>query len=307
MIFSEQTGCFFGVVSKIDNGVNIMKKGLSWLLILIMLLSCFVCHSLAEEEENEGTVEIVSDPQELTGILDEAEEEPFAPDNLEKAIFGKDDRITVRNPSSYPYSAIALMDIKFKCGCHSQATGYMVGKKLLLTAAHCVVCTKHGQWAKTIDFYFGYKSKKNYLYKYSGYWRAWAGNTFKNKKYTMVDDYACIRLLGKNVGDYTGWFGSRWNVPVKTSESEYYYVAGYRDGKLKYATGKVKRSGSNYEYLNYEIDQMAGNSGGPIFDMNNRAVGIIIAENKALGNFGYVLNSDVRQVYDTADAYRGTR
>ena len=277
-----------------------MKKILC-LLFLVMFIFSLTVPSFAEEEESgEGTVEIIESAEEISEMLEEKSGEPFAPDTVEKGIFGADGRITVSSPSTYPFSAIAFMEVKGKCGHNWEGSGFMVDKDMLITAAHCIVCPDCGQFAKTADFYFGYKNAKNYYYKYTGNWWAWAGNTFKNKEYTTAGDYAAIKLY-KNVGDTTGWFGTWWNIPETSVKNHFFYAAGYRDKKLKYDLGTAEMTG-DHEFLSFQMDTVPGNSGGPIFDTDYYAIGIIIAENP-LNNIGHVLTDEVK----TAMSYARSR
>ncbi len=289
-----------------------MKRWLIWLTTIVMLFSFMALPAMAEEnpeegeitqevpdeefsEENEGSVGILEDAEPAEELPEEDEDdgtEAYAPDDLEKTIFGKDDRFSVK-PSNYPYSAIAYMEVTAQCGCSWAGTGLMVNKHRMLTAAHCLVCTKHGKWAKNLKLYFGYSSKKKYVYKYSGKWYAWVGDTFKNKSYRMDWDYACVRLY-KNVGNKTGWFKADWSASDSKLKSKWITVAGYRDGKLKAAVGTVQPYG--YNHLSYTIDTLPGTSGGPIFDNDYRVYGINIAQSE-VANYGYRLGDLVKYVY----------
>ena len=120
--------------------------------------------SVVKCEGGYGTVEIRDHGPEAAAEEVGAEEyKPFIPDDLEKTVFGKDDSITVSNPASYPFSAIAYMEVTGKCGCDWTASGYMVGTDKMLTAAHCLFCTEHWEQAEKIIFYFGYKNRRNYM------------------------------------------------------------------------------------------------------------------------------------------------
>ena len=143
-----------------------MKK---W-IVLTLICTLLLMPAAWAEEDNEGTVIVIDDWTATEDAAPEAstEEDPFVPDTVGRAVFNADGRVTVFNPAAYPYSAIAYMDIVGTCGDHWSGTGFMVGKNRLLTASHCLVCSDHSAWAKTIDFYFGYKSRRNYLYRYSG-------------------------------------------------------------------------------------------------------------------------------------------
>lgn len=275
-----------------------MKKIFCLLFLVVFVFSFSTLSSAEEAEGGEGTVEILESAEDLADRLEEVGGEPFAPDTVEKTIFGKDGRITISNPSTYPFSAIAYMEVWGKCGHNWTGSGFMVDKDMLITAAHCIVCPTCSAWAKKANFYFGYKNARNYYYKYTGDWWAWAGNLFKNKEYTTTGDYAAIKLY-KNVGNTTGWFGTWWNASETRIKNHFFYAAGYRDKTLKYDLGTVDLIGKNHEFLSFNMDTVPGNSGGPIFDTENYAVGIIIAGNSQ-NNIGYVLTDNVRNAMTNA-------
>ncbi len=219
--------------------------------------------------------------------------EPFVPEDTVRTVFGKDDRITVKNPSEYPFSAVSNMYITASCGCGWVGTGFMIDENMLLTAAHCMRCIQHGTWADQVTFYFGYKNGKNYLYKYEGGWSAMAGTVFPNRQYdfeALCNDWCAVKL-DEPVGKTTGTFGVRL-ADDRQIASDKYTVAGYRDNKLKYDKGWAKV----YEYepslILYRMDDLPGNSGGPIFSPDYYAVGIICAEDEDY-NYGLRLTDAV--------------
>ncbi|MCQ2457313.1 MAG: trypsin-like peptidase domain-containing protein [Clostridia bacterium] len=263
-------------------------------LSLILFILPFA-GSAEEAEDNSGEV-IIMDEQTLTGEMSPGTEvQPFIPEDVEqdRTIFGYDDRVTVKNPKNYPFSAIAYMEVHAGCGCKWTGSGFMVGEDRLMTAAHCLVCSDHSEWADQITFYFGYKSKNNYACKYNSRWTAYVGNTFPNRSYTADYDYGCVKLEKKKVGNTVGWFGMRWNDSLSTLTDTYVYVAGYRDG-LKYDTGYINDADRNKLY--YTMDTLPGTSGGPIFDSDDYAIGINIAQNDSY-NTGYRINDDVLECY----------
>lgn len=277
-----------------------MKKYLvafvSVFLIICLALSFCIADG-AREESNEGEVILIDDLDEFStdeSSTSEQELTPFMPEGIDKAIIGKDDRYTV-NPAAYPFSAISYMRVKGWCGCGWTGSGFMVGRNKLLTAAHCLVCTKHSSWAKEITFYFGYRNEKNYSYRYSGAWKAWAGNLFGNRSYTVVNDFGCV-TLNESVGEKTGWFGVRFYGSKTDMRNRLLHVAGYRDGILRNADGfGAERDG---DFWRYTIDMLPGNSGCPVFESDNYAIGINIAEvkndkNAPLYNTGFVITQKV--------------
>lgn len=206
----------------------------------------------------------------------------FMPDSLEedstdRMVIGSDDRVTVKDTSAYPFSAIAYMKVHARCGCDWECSGFMVGPRGLLTGAHCLVCSTHHKTASRITFYFGYKKKGKYLYKYDGETSYWYGTDCSGSNYTEWD-YAYVRFK-KRVGDKTGWFGTK--VMSDTSiTSKYLTVAGYRSGKLKYDAGFAKVDSPRV--ISYQADTKPGTSGCPVYykeNGNTYAVAINVAQN----------------------------
>lgn len=267
-------------------------------LLALTILTAFAAVSLAENPTptGEGTV-IVSDKPIEEVVGQEGKAEPFVPDGTDKTVFYDDGRITVADTSAYPYSAIAYMVCWGDCECDWTGTGFMVGSDQLLTAAHCLICPTHGKWAKRIDFYFGFRNSRNYKLKYSGSWSALVGNGFDNHEYSVHGDYGCVKLR-ERIGDQVGWFGTWRDLSDTQLASQYVYVAGYKDGELKYDSGTV--SPSTWEHMAYKIDTLPGTSGCPIFTSDYFAIGINIAENSQT-NLGYRLSQTVMDGFNQLD------
>lgn len=126
----------------------------------------------------------------------------YNPNPFNRMVIGSDDRVTIRDTSAFPYSAIAYMKVHARCGCNWNCTRFMVGPKGMITGAHCLVCSTHHKTADTITFYFGYRSKKKYFYKYNGSFHYWYGTDFSDSGYDSEWDYGYIKLK-KRVGDKT--------------------------------------------------------------------------------------------------------
>lgn len=282
-----------------------MKKWFVISLTMAMLSVPAVVFADESSQSNEGTVIVVDvwDAEES----DIHEEEPFipgdidkaalAPEDVNKSIIGTDDRVMVNDPYSYPFSAIALMNVTAKCGDSWSSTAFMVGPDRLITASHCLVCNEHSSWAECIDFYFGFNNYSDYRYHYGGKWTAYAGNIYDDHEYSIVNDFGVIKLYD-NVGDIVGWFGTYWGMSDSSIESELLYEAGYRDGRIGYDLGFVKVLDNDHVY--YTLDTVPGYSGGPIFTADNYAVGVNIAE-RDIDNIGFRLSNKVKNYLDSLE------
>lgn len=207
--------------------------------------------------------------------LPEVSMTPFAPDSLDKAIIGTDDRITISNTGVYPYSAIAYLEVTGSCGCNWTATGFMVSRDCLMTGAHCVFCGDHNQGASNFIMYFGYKSNKNYMLKYTDETNYWYGtNVYENGEFNTDWDFAFIKLR-QPVGDKTGWFGLSVQDDAQLRGASF-EVAGYRDGLLKTSRAGTTSIRSQYN-ITYDNDTLSGNSGCPVFTDDYYAVAINVA------------------------------
>ncbi len=268
-------------------------------LFLVMALGQFAMESLAEEaEQPEGKIRTM-DPAVLTAELGNAggwSIEPWCGENQEKVVFGKDDRLRVSNPTEYPFICIAYMNVTGECGDAWTGTGFLIGKDLLMTAAHCLVCPKHGKWADDIDFYFGYKNKRNYYLKYSQGWHAFVGNTFEDGEYSFRGDYGLVRL-NKEIGNITGWLGISGKKDEELDGS-FCYTAGFQDGMLQYDSGTV--SVWDDELIYYQIDTTPGSSGGPVFTSDNYAIAVNVAEN-GIWNYGFRMTDEVFQTIENME------
>lgn len=266
-----------------------MKRTPAVLLLLLLTLLTLPCLALAEADTGgvaTPAMDMSLEEAAAQGLLpelpvDDAAVTPFQPDTLEKTVVGADNRTTISSPRTYPYSAIAYMQVKARCGCEWTGSGFMVSKDCLMTGAHCVACTKHGDTACNITLYFGYKSNKNYLLKYDGATTYWYGTNFRDSQgtYNTDWDYAYVHLE-KNVGDTTGWFGltAMSDSSLRTS---YLEVAGYRRGELKTSHGHVP--GVWDLVLFHDADTEHGYSGCPIFNNDYYVVAINVAGDNWMG------------------------
>ncbi len=277
-----------------------MKK---WILTLTALLLCagMLSAAMAEATETmgEGTVTFAGEAAGESAGGGEAAEpvtaEAVVPEGMSRAVIGLDDRITISNVSEFPYSAIAYLEVTAKCGCSWDGTGFVAGKPdIVMTAAHCLICTEHGEWANKLTMYFGFRNRGSYMYRYNGSWNACVGTVFPSGRYSIEKDWGIIRV-NENLAEKVGGMGSYFGISDSDIPSKYVNVAGYRDGKLRVDSGF--QSVLDSDHTRFEMDEVSGNSGGPIFDDDGYAVGIIIAErmreDSPVYNVGYRLTGEI--------------
>lgn len=288
------------------------KRCISSLLLLLALL--LVLPTILAEAPVKGNVTKVNvsslETQEQAAFDPSLLEiEPYAPEGMDKAIIGADDRKTITNVFKYPFSAISYLEVEAYCGCDPWvASGFMISKNVMLTAAHCLVCQDHGRLADEITAYFGYKNARNYQVKYDGGMTFWVGTTFYQGggKYGydhegMTQDYAYIKL-DRNIGDKTGWFGWRVHKDSDFGQTPV-CVTGYRDNLLKMDYGYTYEERYSDDLMTYYIDIVAGNSGCPVYTYDYYALGINIAEARSGEvNYGRRLTpSLVRSIHQDTD------
>lgn len=229
------------------------------------------------QEENVTVIDLAQMPAGEAGEPIEFASEAFIPEGIEKDIIGADNRVTIDNPSVYPYCAIANLHLKWKCGCSGTGTGFLIGADVMMSAAHIACCQYHNEPLSTMTAYFGYRSNKNYAYKYNDKFTFWYNsNFFASSGYVWNDwDYSYFKLNAR-VGDTVGWLGCAARTD-ENLEMTLVEVAGYRDGVLKTDWDYLHVVNDNV--VSYENDTLPGNSGCPVFDSDYYVLAINTSAN----------------------------
>ncbi|MBF0778530.1 trypsin-like peptidase domain-containing protein [Streptococcus cuniculi] len=195
-------------------------------------------------------------------------------------IFGKDDRVAVKNVKASPYRQVVALFIVHKGQIRWNGSGVLIAPNKVLTAAHVIrnpetnetyekviavpansgTTAPYGRIQGSTYYFF-----TNYINDYS------AGYNF-NK---MSEDMAVVTLDSsfKSVGQLSVTKSVTVGQPVD--------VVGYPWDKNKHmyiSSGKVEKIAS--KLIRYRNDTLPGNSGGPVLDKQNRIVAINVAEPK---------------------------
>ncbi|MBE9106016.1 trypsin-like serine protease [Nostoc cf. edaphicum LEGE 07299] len=214
------------------------------------------------------------------------------------SVFSPDGRTKVSNTTTFPFSAIGKMRIRWKGpdGVIDTAddiiingSGAMISPYHFLTAGHCVYNTRYGGWADKIEVMLG--STGNIIagtnrsdYEYyseakSVHTRSFEGWTQgdQTKSETFQYDIGLV-TLDRNIGNFTGWFN--YGYDENLSSGTLMNVTGYpsdkfdsnSDGKFDNydmwtQSGKITSTTDSILRSN-ELDILPGNSGGPLW-LNN--------------------------------------
>jgi V8-like Glu-specific endopeptidase len=72
--------------------------------------------------------------------------------NTLESVFGKDDRVRITPTNRVPFNRIAHLRIKSSVGSgYFQGTGFLIGKRIIATAGHCVYLHDYGGWPMEIE------------------------------------------------------------------------------------------------------------------------------------------------------------
>jgi protease YdgD len=128
--------------------------------------------------------------------------------DLEWNVFGADDRLSITS-TAMPWSTIGRVS--------TACTGTLVGKRLMLTAAHCVFDAKTQEVSKNFTYFYPNVINGTALVS-SWMRRVWYGT--KTPDSARAKDWALVELK-EPLGEKYGWMAVR-----KTSPAVVFYAAG---------------------------------------------------------------------------------
>ncbi len=190
---------------------------------------------------------------------------------------GCDGRTQVSNVNIAPYNKIALLLIEWSEDVTTQAMGFLINSKHMLTNAHCVYNPEYGT-VKSITAYFG---AKGYTYSSSISASDWSYCSSYPSDDSASNDWAHIEL-GSSPG--RGYFSLSASVTSSTTLT----LCGYLGDRAIYDMDATINNRLWYMYkmsgvaegvyskclYYYKIDTNRGQSGSPIYNSANQVVGI---------------------------------
>ena len=184
----------------------------------------------------------------------------------------------ITNVTTFPSRAICrlkwyISSTEVGCG-----TGFLVGKNLLLTNAHCVMnMNNNDSYLTNWLAYPGYMEGSSYSNLSTGWSRIIYSSNWKTT-HAAEDDW-CLCILGDDLGSTVGYMGLR----------AYTYNSGLQDSTVACLGYPVSPGNGEYQYLTYGTIEnvwdgyfagsfavINGMSGGPIVETSdqNKAVGL---------------------------------
>ncbi len=227
------------------------------------------------------------------------------------AIVGDDNRVSVSNAMTKPYSATCYLRATFKKSDGATFTtgfsGFLIGPNLLLTCGHGVYHTELKQMSQKLEVFPAMNgSNPNYISSTLAKRVVCSEKYISNLNYE--NDWAIVEL-NENIGYNYGWLGIRWNsgsfvgtdiwntgYPSGNGAPSWQNVYGTR---MALGKGRVLDCGPNF--LRGAWDATGGNSGGPVFAPYSYggydAVGILTCgspENTFGGDYMYAYTQATR-------------
>ena len=176
---------------------------------------------------------------------------------------GTTDQRTKVDPTKEPYDGIALLKLQYSST--MVGTGFLISPNVIVTAAHNLKNIKD-VWCDGVTVYIGNQEREVKKYLIPADWSA--------NNHLVKDDYGVI-ILDEMVTDAT-----HFTLSSAAAGKGTYTVAGYCYWNNNY--GLYMQSGTVYEATDsdgssvyrYQIDEVGGQSGGPVYNSSNKVIGI---------------------------------
>jgi glutamyl endopeptidase len=190
-------------------------------------------------------------------------------ESLLEVVIGEDDRIRVTNVSAFPWRVICSLRIRAADGSNWIGTAWLVGRRTLITAGHCVYMHDRGGWAANIEVIPGRNAAEMPFGSCPATsFRSVAGWTQRKQR---EFDYGAIILPEEcTYGDELGFFGiaNLSDLPLRQLTIN---LSGYPGDKPPgthwYHSRRISTVGSSV--FSYDIDTAGGQSGAPVWRLRN--------------------------------------
>ena len=212
----------------------------------------------------------------------------------QEALIEEDDREKA-NPRVYPYTAVCSLRIHSSSGKNYMGTGFLISSRVLLTAGHCVFIHGDSGWAESIEVIPGRDSnEKPFGSVFANQFMSfdnWIENKDKN-----FDMGVIILPEDCRLGEKVGWFGCKTYLDEKEYKGRMFNISGYPGEMGGKEQWKMSGEGESQGFLlKYDIDTTGGQSGSPVWIVNDNnlyVIGVHTMGNSSLGNFATRISED---------------
>ena len=188
----------------------------------------------------------------------------------------------INNAALYPYKATCRLTYTKANGQEGHASGALVGKKILLTAAHCVFDqtskAQHENWKA----YPGYPDlRMQGKAVYAGWSQVYYSSTWMNHSAIDLDHDWAICILEQNLGEMIGaWYGAQFFENTAVLIDKDIKMLGYPcdsdymfyDGTKQYESRAIINSATNTCIYPRELFNSDGFSGSPITEVGDNYI-----------------------------------
>jgi V8-like Glu-specific endopeptidase len=186
-----------------------------------------------------------------------------------EVIIGTDDRVRTTETKQSPWRWICALRIEFRTGAVYRGTGFLIGRRAVATAGHCVYLHNQGGWARRIEVIPGCNgAERPFTSAVATDYRStsgWVQNTQPSCDYGVI----CLpqdAFGGPPLGSFG--FGPFSNDVLLAQPA---VLAGYPGDKpfaeLWGTARRIKMAAA--DQLIYDIDSVGGQSGCPVYITHN--------------------------------------
>lgn len=209
-----------------------------------------------------------------------------------KIIGSTDERtaVSVINRYRFPYTSIGYLDIEWENKESSRGTGVLIGDNIVLTAGHNIYDIVNNEPALSVVFYpgrwsnmgtgmqpYGFANGINY------YYQEFRDNVDLSTETIDAAGYDWgIIVLDRNIGNDVGYMGVNYYSDYLELRNKNVRITGYPKNinnntsitmfNQYESTGNI--AGVTDEAISYTIDTSGGQSGSPVYELNNYIVGV---------------------------------